>query len=270
MGSRNRGTTGSLPPAPFEAPRTSINRAISPRRRVAFAHLPLDRVDRVRGALGGTVNDVVLAAVAGAMRAFFAQRGEEPDGSLVAMVPVSVRVDDERGTLGNRLSALLVSLASGVEDAAARLGAIRSGMCSAKDQLSAVEPELFAGWAQALVPAVATRLTRLATNLRLFDHVAPLCNLIVSNVSGPDFPLYLAGARMVAMYPLGPIIEGTGVNITVFSYVDTMYVGIQGCWDLVPDLECIASGMERSLDELVEVANRRTRPIPWWHSELPA
>ena len=80
------------------------------------------------------------------------------------------------------------------------------------------------------------------TNLRLFDHMTPLFNLIVSNVPGPDFPLYLAGARMVAMYPVGPIIEGVGVNITVFTYLDTMYVGIQGCWDLVPDIEVIARG----------------------------
>ena len=81
-------------------------------------------------------------------------------------------------------------------------------------------------------------------------------NLIVSNVPGPDFPLYLAGARMVAMYPLGPIIEGVGVNVTVFSYLDTMYVGVQGCWDLVPDVDVIARGMEASLAELVAEANR--------------
>ena len=91
---------------------------------------------------------------------------------------------------------------------------------------------------------MATRLTRLVTNLRLFDHMAPLFNLIVSNVPGPDFPLYLAGARMVAMYPVGPIIEGVGVNVTVFSYLDTMYVGVQGCWDLVPDIDVMAEGME--------------------------
>jgi diacylglycerol O-acyltransferase / wax synthase len=270
LNGRNRESGGSVPPAPFEAPRTSINRAISPRRRVAFARLPLDQVGRVRSVLGGTANDVVLAAASGALRSFFAGRGEVPEGSLVAMVPVSVRVDEERGTLGNRVSALLVSLASGVGDAEARLAAIRSGVRSAKDQMHSVDPDLFAGWAQAMVPALATRLTRLTTNVRLFDHVTPIFNVIVSNVPGPEFPLYLAGSRMVAMYPLGPIIEGAGVNITVFSYLSTMYVGVQGCWDLVPDLEAIASGMEESLAELVQAADRRDRPIPWWHSELPA
>ena len=87
---------------------------------------------------------------------------------------------------------------------------------------------------------------------------------------GPDFPLYLAGARMVAMYPLGPIIEGVGVNVTVFSYMDTLYAGVQGCWDLVPDVDVIARGMEESLAGLVAEANRRDRPVPWWHAELPA
>ena len=270
LGGRTRDTAGTLPPVPFAAPRTSINRAISPRRRVAFARLPLDQVGRVRSVLGGSANDVVLAAVSGALRVFFAERGEQPDGPLVAMVPVSVRAEEEHGTLGNRISALLVSLASGVEDVGARLGAIRAATRSAKEQMYVADPELFAGWAQALVPAVATRLSRLASNVRLFDHVAPIFNVIVSNVPGPDFPLYLAGARLVAMYPLGPIVEGTGVNITVFSYLGTMYVGVQGCWDLVPDLETIGSGMEESLAELVETANRRDRPVPWWHAEHPA
>jgi len=89
-------------------------------------------------------------------------------------------------------------------------------------------------------------------------------------VPGPDFPLYLAGARMVAMYPVGPIVEGVGVNVTVFSYLDTMYVGVQTCWDLTPDIDAIARGLGESLDELVEAADRRDRPVPWWHAELPA
>jgi diacylglycerol O-acyltransferase len=270
LSARNREVSGALPPAPFEAPRTSINRAISPHRRVAFAQLPLARVQRVRSVLGGTANDVVLAAAGGAMRAFFADRGEEPESSLVVLVPVSVRTESERESLGNRITAVLVSLSDGVEDAAARLGAITSGMRSAKEQLQMVEPDLVSGWAEAMVPALATRLSRLATNIRLFDHVAPVFNLIVSNVPGPEIPLYLAGARMEAMYPLGPIIEGAGLNITVFSYRDTLFVGVQGCWDLVPEVEAIAQGMERTLVDLEQAADLRDRPVPWWHAELPA
>ncbi|MGD0391672.1 MAG: wax ester/triacylglycerol synthase family O-acyltransferase [Acidimicrobiales bacterium] len=270
LNSRNRVEGGTVPPAPFAAPRTSINRAISAHRRVAFAELPLGDVRRVREVLGGTANDVVLAATAGAMHEFFAGRGEQPESPLVALVPVSVRAESERGTLGNRVSAMLVSLADGIEEPASRLACIRDEVAAAKEQSRSIGPEVFAGWAQTTFPAVATRLSRLVTNLRLFDHVAPMFNLIVSNVPGPDVPLYLAGARMVAMFPLGPIIEGVGINVTVFSYLDTMYVGVQGCWDLVPDVSVIAQGMEDSLASLVVEANRRDRPVPWWHAELPA
>ncbi len=270
LSSRNKEETGPLPPGLFEAPRTSINRAISPHRRVALVELPLSEVRRVRQAFGGTTNDVVLAVTAGALRSFFGSRGEEPESSLVGMVPISVRTDDEGGTLGNRVSAMLVSLATGVVDPAVRLRRIQEETRRAKEQSRVVDAAVFAGWAQALVPSVANRLTRLVTNLRLFDHVAPLFNLIVSNVPGPDFPLYLAGAPMVAMYPLGPIVEGVGMNVTVFSYLDTLYVGVQGCRVLAPDLDVMTGGMERSLAELVGAANRRNRPVPWWHAELPA
>ncbi len=270
LNSRHRAATGTTPPVPFAAPRTSVNRAISGHRRVAFAELPLADVRRVREVLGGTANDVMLAVTAGAMRAFFGGRGEQPEGPLVALVPVSVRMESERGALGNRVSAMLVSLADGIEDPVARLECIRGEVASAKEQSRSIGPEVFAGWAQTTLPAVATRLSRLVTNLRVFDHVAPIFNLIVSNVPGPDVPLYLAGARMVAMFPVGPIIEGVGINVTVFSYQDTMYVGVMGCWDLVPDIEVIARGMEDSLAGLVVEANRRDRPVPWWHAELPA
>ena len=270
LSGRNREEAGAVSPAPFEAPRTSINRAISPHRRVALAQLPLTDVQRVREVFGGTTNDVVLAVTSGALRSFFAARGEQPETSLVGMVPVSVRTEEEDGALGNRVSAMLVSLASGIEDPVARLARIRQETTMAKEQSRLVDAGVFAGWAQALVPSVATRLTRLVTNLRLFDHVAPLFNLIVSNVPGPDFPLYLAGARMVAMYPVGPIIEGVGMNVTVFSYLDALFVGVQGCRALTPDLDVVARGMEASLTELVGRANRRDRPTPWWHAELPA
>lgn len=270
LADRNRERTGVLPPSLFEAPRTSINRAISPQRRVAFADLPLGDIRRISEVLGGTTNDVVLTVTAGALRGFFAGRDEYPDSSLVALVPVSVRTEEERSSLGNRVSGMLVSLATGVSDPVARLGRIRDGMGMAKEQNRDIDPEVFSSWAEAAFPAVATRVSRLVTNFRLFDRVAPLFNLIVSNVPGPGIPLYLAGARLVSLYPLGPIVEGMGLNVTVFSYRDTVHVGVQGCWDLVPEIEDLARGMEDALAELLEEARRRDRPVPWWHEELPA
>ncbi len=270
LADRNRERTGVLPPSPFEAPRTSLNGAISPKRRVAFADLPLADIRQIGEVLGGTTNDVVLTVTAGALRALLAGRGESPDSSLVALVPVSVRTEEERDSLGNRVSGMLVSLATGVSDPVARLGRIRAGMGIAKEQNRDIDPEVFSSWAEAAFPAVATRVSRLVTNLRLFDRVAPLCNLIVSNVPGPGIPLYLAGARLVSLHPVGPILEGVGLNVTVFSYCDTVHVGVQGCWDLVPEIEVLARGMEDALAELLEEARRRDRPVPWWHEELPA
>lgn len=270
VGERNLASDRPGPPMPFDAPHTSINGAISSHRKVAMTQLPLADIQRVRDVLGGTTNDVVLSVTSGALRRFFADRAEEPERSLVALIPVSVRRTDEQGALGNRVSAMLVSLASRERDPAKRLAAVREATRAAKDRNQTVGSDLFAGWAQVLFPLVATRATRLATNLRLFDHLRPVFNLIVSNIPGPDFPLYLAGARMVAMYPLGPIIEGAGVNVTVFSYLDSVHVGVLGCWELAPDVDKIAEGMERSLAELLAVANRRDRPVPWWHAELPA
>jgi len=270
VSTRNRESTTGPAPSPFQAPHTSINGAISPHRRVAFADLPLADVRRVARAVGGTANDVVLAVTAGGLRQLFAGRDEVPETSLVAMVPVSVRTEAEQGALGNRVSGLLVSLATGVDDPTARLRTIRDGMVAAKEQNLAVRPDMFASWAEAAFPAVATRLSRLVTNLRVFDHVAPPFNLIVSNVPGPDFPLYLAGARMVSMHPLGPIVEGVGLNVTVFSYLDTVHVGVQACWDQVPDVAVLTEGMEGELAALVAATGRRDRPVPWWHAELPA
>jgi len=264
-----RGDLGGTP-TPFRAPRTSINGAISPHRRVAFADLSLVRIHQVADAFGGTVNDIVLATAAGALRSYFAGRAEEPESSLVALVPVSVRTEAERGALGNRVSAVLVSLATGVADPVVRLAHIRRGTATAKAQDRSVGPDVYSAWADAVSPVVSTRLSRLVTDLRVFDHVAPPFNLIVSNVPGPDVPLFLAGARMTSLHPIGPIVEGVGVNMTVFSYLDSVHVGVQACRDLVPDVDVLARAMEEALVELVAEVDRRARPVPWWHAEVPA
>ncbi len=270
VNSHHRESGAALPPSLFETPRTSINGAISPHRRVALADLSLPDVRRVAAAFGGTANDVILAVTAGGLRALFAGRAEEPETSLVAMVPVSVRTEAERGALGNRVSAMLVSLATGVTDPAARLRHIRDGMRAAKEQNRAVDPSVFASWAEAAFPAVATRLSRLVGNLRIFDHVRPPFNLVVSNVPGPEPAVFLAGARMESLHPLGPIMEGVGLNVTVFSYRDTVHVGVLACRDLVPDVDVLGDALVTSLAELVAEADRRDRPVPWWHAELPA
>ena len=144
-------------------------------------------------------------------------------------------------------------------------------MRAAKEQNRAVDPDVFAAWAEAAFPAVATRLSRLVTNLRLFDHVAPAVQPGgVQRARARTSPSTWPGPGWSRCIPSGPIMEGVGVNVTVFSYLDTVHVGVQACWDLVPDVDVLAGAMEESLAELVAEADRRDRPVPWWHAELPA
>jgi len=244
------------PPAPFRAPRTSLNGSISPHRRFAFCQVPLDEIRTVRRVFGGTVNDVVLGSVAGALRRLLAERGERLEESVVAMVPMSRRGDADRGTLGNKVSAMLVALATQVADPVERYTTITAGTRLAKDQARVLSEELIQGWAQLAFPALSSRIARMAGNLRLFDHLPPLFNVLVSNIAGPDFALWCAGARLVALYPMGPIIEGVGLNVTVASYEETLYVGILGCRELVPEVAHFGDLVTDAFAELLKAAER--------------
>lgn len=255
---RNRQPEVTPPPAPFSAPRTSLNGAITPHRKFAFTQIPLDEVKMVKNALGGTVNDVVLALCSGALRSYFAGRDEALESSLVAMVPISVRTEDLKGTMGNQVSQMLVSLASDVEDPVERLHTITAATRHAKDQERAIGAETLMNWAEFAAPAVAARAARLYSNMRLADRHRPIFNVTISNVPGPNFPLYSAGARMVAMYPMGPIADGGGLNITVMSYMGTMFFGLVACRETVPGLWDIADGLQSALDDLRKAADAVT------------
>jgi WS/DGAT/MGAT family acyltransferase len=247
---------GVPPPAPFRAPRTSLNGSISPHRRFAFAQVSLDEIRIVRRVFGGTVNDVVLGSVAGALRRLLAERGERLEESVVAMVPMSGRTEVDRGSLGNKVSAMLVTLATQIADPVARYTTITAGTRLAKDQARVLSEELIQGWAQLAFPALSSRIARLAGNLRLFDHLPPLFNVLVSNIAGPDFALWCAGARLVALYPIGPIIEGVGLNVTVASYEGTLYFGILGCRELVPEVAHFGGLVTDAFAELLKAAER--------------
>lgn len=244
------------PPAPFRAPRTSLNGSISAQRRVGVAEVPLDEVQRIRHVFGGTLNDVVLAAVAGALRRLLTERGESPNESLVAMVPISVRSEEDRGTQGNKLSAMLVSLATTVADPVERLRLVSEGTRLAKAQARVLSEDLVRGWAQLAFPAFSARLARLSSNLKLFDRLPPLFNVVVSNIPGPPVPLWWGGARLAALYPVGPILEGVGLNVTVVSYTGTLYLGLNGCRELVPEVDHVASLLTDAFVELSKSAAR--------------
>jgi diacylglycerol O-acyltransferase / wax synthase len=240
------------PPSPFSAPRTSFNTAITPRRSFAFTSVSLPQVKAVKNATGATVNDVVLALCAGALRSYLDAHDEHPDGPLVAMVPVSVRGDDEKDAMGNRVTSTFASLATDIDDPVKRLEVIHECMAEVKEQQKALGADTLGDWAEFAAPAIAGLAARLYTRTKMADRHRPLFNVTISNVPGPPFPLYSIGSRMVANYPVGPLMDGGGLNMTVMSYLDQLDFGLQACPDVLPDVWSLADALPAALDELVK------------------
>lgn len=237
---------------PLTAPRTSLNAAVTPHRSVALASVSLDDVKVVKRAVGCTVNDVVLALCTTALREYLAGRGELPVEPLVAMVPVSVeppRAQEMRGS--NKISAMWVGLPCAVEDPLERLEHIQESTKGAKEEHRALGADLLVNWTEHASPNVFSAAARVYSRLGLADHHRPLHSLVISNVPGPDFPLYLAGAQMVAGFPLGPVIDGAGLNMTVMSYRGVLNWGLMACRETVPGVWDIAAAIPAALDELL-------------------
>ncbi len=247
---RNRLPDVNPPPGFFSAPPTSFNAALTPHRSFGYRSLSLSDVKSVKNKLGVTVNDVVLALCAGSLRHYLDAHGEAVDRPLVAMVPVSVRAEEEKWQHGNRVSQLLCSLATDIDDPLDRIKAIHEGTKDAKAQHNAIGADALTDWVEFMAPAVLGRAARLYSRTRMADRHRPLFNVTISNVPGPPFPLYSAGARLLAHYPMGPIFDGGGINITVMSYLDQLDFGIVACRDLVDDVWSLADGLEESLEEL--------------------
>lgn len=240
------------PPALPLAPRTPFNSPLTCRREVALADLPLEEVRRVASATGTTVNDVVLAVCAGALREWLQAHGRLPSAPLVALVPRSVRPPAPEGATtrgGNRLLPMLVPLPTHVDAPLARLGAAHAAAVAAKAWTDAVGGPLLATLPELALPVVVERLVHTYSRRRLAAIHRPVCNLTISNVPGPPVPLYCAGARVVAAYPFGPVFDGVGLNITVASYLDRLHVGITGGCDGV-HVAPVAEGLHRALTEL--------------------
>jgi WS/DGAT/MGAT family acyltransferase len=205
-------------------------------------------VKQVKNALGGTVNDVLLSMVAGAMGRFLARRGVTLDGlHYRVVVPVSVRAPEERGTASNRASGWLMTLPIAERDPARRHARVCTLTEHRKTSKQALGPEALLDVVELAGPLV------FALGVRLTSRLAPY-NLIVTNVPGPQFALYLLGARLLAAYPLVPLFENQGVAVALCSYLGRLFVGLNADWDLVPDLDQLAADMRASFEELREAA----------------
>ena len=247
-----------LPRPGLRAPWTPFNRPITPHRRWSFISVSLDDVRTVRKAVPGmTVNDVVMAMCAGALRRYLLDHDALPKEPLVAGVPVSVRTEAQSSDLGNRVSTMFAPLPTNLASAEQRLQAAHEAMRSAKEQHQAMPADLLADVTQFAMPAVAARAAQVAARLRLVEQVRPF-NLIVSNVPGPNIPLYLAGAPLQAYYPVSAIADGQGLNITVLGYLGQLHFGVLACRELVPDVDRIAGYLA---DELAALCNETSQSV---------
>jgi WS/DGAT/MGAT family acyltransferase len=233
-------------------PRTSFNGRIGPHRRFAYGDLSLDRVRAIKDTMGFTVNDVVVALCATSVRSWLLDRDELPSKPLVAMVPVSVRKDDERGEFGNRISAMIVPIATNVADPLKRLHRTHDLLKAAKLNFAALPASLLTDATAFIPPAVAARAARMT--VELLGRTRPPLNLVISNVPGPRTPLFLAGARLESLVPVSVVIDGVGLNMTVMSYRDRMDFGIVADRDQIDDVWPLMHGSAAALDELEQAA----------------
>jgi WS/DGAT/MGAT family acyltransferase len=239
--------------APLTAPRTPWNGPLSPLRNVGFARVPLTDVRDLKNAFGCTVNDVVLALCAGTMRAYLIDHDELPDQPLIATCPVSVRsMDDDTG--GNKVSAMFTTLDTDVDDPLERVRRIQACTVGAKEEHNAVGATMLQNWAEYAAPNTFNLASRLYSSWGLAGSHRPVHNVIISNVPGPQFPLYYAGAEMVAAYPMGPTMEGVGLNITVMSYRGSVDFGFMVDRELLPDVWNMADHVKDALAELQAAA----------------
>jgi WS/DGAT/MGAT family acyltransferase len=250
---RRRQPDAVSPPLPFATPKTSFNAALTPRRIFAFTSLSLADMKAAGKAVGGTVNDVVLAVCAGALRRYLADRNELPDRPLVAGVPTSTQSDAEAGRLsGNKVSNMFTSVPVHLADPVERVRHVHEITKGAKEVHNALGAEMLEAWSELTPPVPFAAFMRLYSRSRLADRHRPPINLVISNVPGPQQPLYIAGARLDALYSVGPILEGIGLNITVWSYLGQMNFGLVACRDTMPDLWHLADGLHDSLEELTK------------------
>ena len=229
------------------APKTPFSGRISPHRRYVFGQLPLAEFKAAKNAHGATVNDVVVSVCAGAVRRWLLAHDELPETPLVAQVPVSVRTGDQFGTYGNRILLMAAPLYTDIEDPVERLLATHEALAEMKDRHRALPAELLQDANNFIPPAVFARAARLTFGYSTSRPGRPTWNLVISNVPGPQFPLYMAGARLEANYPVSVITDGMGLNITVMSYMGHMDFGIIADRDQMPDVDTLMGYLREEL-----------------------
>jgi WS/DGAT/MGAT family acyltransferase len=246
----------------MQAPKGPYGGRLSPHRIFGLGSTSLDDIKRVKNHFGVKVNDVVVSMVAGAARDHLARHGELPDEPLLAQIPVSVRTDDERGTFGNQVSIMIVPIPTHLDDPAERLRFAHDKLSVAKDRHKALPAKALRDATTFVPPALHTRASRALTELGGSRFMRPLFNVIISNVPGPPMDIYSGGARLEALYPLSIIADGTGINVTIMSYRDSVDIGITADREQTPDVQTIVDGMREDLAALVALCDEAESPVP--------
>jgi WS/DGAT/MGAT family acyltransferase len=247
------GGVKSLLPA---APRTPWSGALGTNRRVAFASAPLEDIKRVKSAFGVTVNDAVLAACTLMLRRYLAAHDALPEEPLVCAVPVSIKSDEELRQFSNKVTLMNVRLPTQLADPTAIVATVHEEAEGAKQAFQASDPELLLGWLDWAPGRIVAAASWLFTALELADRVRMPWNCVISNMRGAPFPLYFAGAQVLATYPMGPAGDGVGLNITVLSNMGRLDFGVLAGGEVV-DVWELAGGFTRAVAELRAIAESR-------------
>ncbi len=243
-----------LPAVPFTAPYTRINGKVTAERNWNTALLELDRIKEIKNIIEVSVNDVVLAICAGALRRYFEEKGELPKKPLVSMVPVSTRGKQEQNTMGNQISAMLIQLATNVPDPIERLITIHNNATGGKMFQGAVGAKTLANYLEFIPFSLGGQAARLYTRLNVSERLNPVMNLTITNVPGPQMDLYMAGHKLLAILGMAPIIDGMGLMIAVLSYNGVLSMSVTSCPKLMPDLDLFARYLRESANELEAAA----------------
>ena len=247
---RSRRADGLLATPTLQAPSSPFNGPLSPHRRFSYAALPLDQIKAVKNEWDVKVNDVLMALVAGMLRRYLRRHGDPCTKPLQAMVPISVRTDEQSGTGGNQVNAMIGLLPTHLATVEERLHAAAAAMDVAKAS-NALPVHVLRDVTQVSIPALAATASRTMTRLNWASRVRTPFNVVVSNVPGPPVPIHLGGARMTGIFPVSALMDSIGLNVTVFSYLDELQVGLVADREMVPDLWEMIGDLE---DELVDLA----------------
>lgn len=234
-----------------KVPRTRFNDTVSAYRVFTAVSLPLDDIKAIKNAVeGATVNDVAISIVGGALRRYLDAHGELPEDSLVAMAPINVRDTREKGSGGNVVSAMSVKVRSDVEDDRERLLAVHEGTASAKAYANAVGAKTMTDYSQFIPSTLTAQAARLASRWHLVNQISPIYNCVITNVPGPQVPLYLAGARMLSNFGTGPVADGLGLFHVISSYCGEFSISATSCREIMDDPAFYRECLQESFDAL--------------------